>query len=463
MKTVNGSTTADYCYGRFNRLSGYYTTGSCSSPNVSYTYDANGNTATKTGGWTYSYDYENRLTKVTQSGATKQQDSYDGDGNRVKQVAGSTTNTYFYQGLNILYEKNVTGSTTTVTKRFYAGGLQVAKMVGSTTVYYLHQDALGNTRLETTSTVTIKFKSDYVPYGTAYQPTGSEVFRYTGKPYDAATGLYYMGARYYDPATGRFITQDSYPGSMSDPSSMNLYAYARDNPMRYTDPNGHSYIAENGWYFSPSTVAALFASGQAPPSLSAVVPPGMYVPTPSTTGTTTTRAQIDSQGVTTTRPPKPPPEDFDTWIVTSGFFQDPTHLQQLAAVVIDIGATSLQAFALELLRNPLLHSVAGLLFEGGHLTADAVNLVQDLYSQDYGRALSVGLKLASAAVKGLSFWDKFGASVAVGLNWGADILTEGDAAAVSDTLSVGALTYDAAPLVFEMGYAYGQYFGSFYS
>ena len=238
MKTVNGSTTADYCYGRFNRLSGYYTTGSCSSPNVSYTYDANGNTATKTGGWTYSYDYENRLTKVTQSGATKQQDSYDGDGNRVKQVAGSTTNTYFYQGLNILYEKNVTGSTTTVTKHFYAGGVQVAKMVGSS-VYYLHQDALGNTRLETTSTVAIKFKSDYVPYGTAYQPTGSEVFRYTGKPYDAATGLYYMGARYYDPATGRFITQDSYPGSMSDPSSMNLYAYARDNPMRYTDPSGH--------------------------------------------------------------------------------------------------------------------------------------------------------------------------------------------------------------------------------
>ena len=86
-----------------------------------------------------------------------------------------------YQGLIVLYDKNVTWSTTTVTKHFYAGGVQVAKMVG-TAVYYLHQEALGNTRLETTSTVTIKFKSDYVPYGTAYQPTGSEVFRYTGRP-----------------------------------------------------------------------------------------------------------------------------------------------------------------------------------------------------------------------------------------------------------------------------------------
>ena len=69
--------------------------------------------------------------------------------NRVKQVAGSSAFTHSYQGLNILYEKNVTGSTTTVTKHFYADGLQVAKMVGST-VYYLHEDALGSVRLVAT-------------------------------------------------------------------------------------------------------------------------------------------------------------------------------------------------------------------------------------------------------------------------------------------------------------------------
>jgi hypothetical protein len=49
--------------------------------------------------------------------------------------------------VNILYKKRATGSTTNVTKHFYAGGLQVAKMVG-TGVYYLHEDALGSTRLE---------------------------------------------------------------------------------------------------------------------------------------------------------------------------------------------------------------------------------------------------------------------------------------------------------------------------
>ena len=95
---VNGTTTTKYCYGSFNRLSGYYTTGSCSSPNTSYAYDANGNTVTKSGGWTYSYDYENRLTKVSHNGVTVQTNTYDGDGNKVQQVAGSTTSVYATRG-----------------------------------------------------------------------------------------------------------------------------------------------------------------------------------------------------------------------------------------------------------------------------------------------------------------------------------------------------------------------------
>jgi RHS repeat-associated protein len=245
---VQGSTTTVYCYATFNGLSSY-STSTCSSPTVSYTYDANGNTITKTGGWTYSYDYENRLTKAVQSGTTLQQNYYDGDGNRVKQVAGSSTYTYSYQGLNILYDKNVTGSTTTVTKHFYSGGLQIAKMVGTTT-YYLHQDALGSTRLVATSTVTIKFSSYYVPYGNNYAISGKEVFMYTGKPYDSATGMYYEGARYYDPMTGRFTIQDSISGTQEDPMSLNRYIYARDNPMKIVDLAGHEWWNPITWVSS---------------------------------------------------------------------------------------------------------------------------------------------------------------------------------------------------------------------
>ena len=239
IREVQGSTTTVYCYGSYNRLSSY-TTSTCSSPTVSYTYDADGDLIAKTGGWTYSYNYANDLTRVTQSGTVIQRNSYDGDGNRVQQTASSSTFTYSYEGLNMLYEKNVTGSTTTITKHFYADGLQVAKMVGSG-VYYLHEDALGSVRLETTTTVTVKFSSNYVPYGSNYAMTGKEVFMYTGKPYDSATGLYCEGARYYDPTIGRFITEDSISGTAGDPMSLNRYMYARDNPETIVDLAGHEW------------------------------------------------------------------------------------------------------------------------------------------------------------------------------------------------------------------------------
>jgi RHS repeat-associated protein len=308
IRMVQGSTTTVYCYGSFNRLTGYYTTTSCNSPAVSYTYDSNGNVVAKTGGWAYSYDYENRLTKVVQSGTTKQQNYYDGDGNRVKQVVGSSTFTYSFQGLNILYEKNVTGSTTTITKHFYAGSAQVAKMVG-TTVYYLHEDALGSTRLVATASVTVTFSSNYVPYGQNYGVTGREVFMYTGKPLDSATGLYYYGARYYDDSIGRFITQDSYGGRMTDPQSLDRYVYARDNPERYTDLDGHyagrmftdaddpgfmatlaATTAPSGQttYLAPTTTSTTYVGGSTvTTSTTTFVEPDGSVVTYTATGTTT--------------------------------------------------------------------------------------------------------------------------------------------------------------------------------
>jgi RHS repeat-associated protein len=104
---------------------------------------------------------------------------------------------------------------------------------------YLHEDALGSTRLVVTSTLTVTFSSNYVPYGPNYAISGKEVFMYTGKPYDTVTGLYYFAARYYDPSLGRFITEDSYNGTKTDPLSMNRYSYAVENPMKYVDPSGH--------------------------------------------------------------------------------------------------------------------------------------------------------------------------------------------------------------------------------
>jgi RHS repeat-associated protein len=68
-------------------------------------------------------------------------------------------------------------------------------------------------------------------------------FQYTGKPKDPATGLYYFGAHWYNPGTGRFVSEDSVTGAQVDPVSLNRYIYARDNPEAITDWNGHSWFS----------------------------------------------------------------------------------------------------------------------------------------------------------------------------------------------------------------------------
>ncbi|WP_083878393.1 RHS repeat-associated core domain-containing protein [Acetivibrio cellulolyticus] len=73
-------------------------------------------------------------------------------------------------------------------------------------------------------------------------------FRYCGEYYDKETGTIYLRARYYNPATGRFITEDSYWGEDIDPLSLNLYTYTENNPICYLDPSGHiptTYEAAN--------------------------------------------------------------------------------------------------------------------------------------------------------------------------------------------------------------------------
>ena len=64
---------------------------------------------------------------------------------------------------------------------------------------------------------------------------------FTGKERDAETGLDYFGARYMSSAQGRFTSPDPFtvtPGRVIDPQQLNLYAYARNNPLKYVDPTG---------------------------------------------------------------------------------------------------------------------------------------------------------------------------------------------------------------------------------
>ncbi|WP_207655526.1 RHS repeat-associated core domain-containing protein, partial [Desulfocucumis palustris] len=65
-------------------------------------------------------------------------------------------------------------------------------------------------------------------------------FTFTGAPYFSGPGLYQMGARYYNPEIGRFITNGTYRGNIYEPWTQNLYTYCNNNPINYVDPTGHA-------------------------------------------------------------------------------------------------------------------------------------------------------------------------------------------------------------------------------
>ncbi len=65
--------------------------------------------------------------------------------------------------------------------------------------------------------------------------------RFTGQYHEEALGLYFYGARWYDPLLGRFTQADTIIPDPSAPQAFNRYAYTLNNPLRYVDPSGHRY------------------------------------------------------------------------------------------------------------------------------------------------------------------------------------------------------------------------------
>jgi RHS repeat-associated protein len=213
------------------------------SDGTSFTYDDNGNRTQKTKGtdtWAYTYDYADRLTEVEKNSATIGEYVYDGDGKRLQVTENSVTTTYIHSGQNVLYEETSAGSAC------YIHGL-TGRLAKRTTVsqetntFFYHTDHLSSTRLVTDDSKDIVSAGTYHPFGGLAVEEGSENYLYNGKEKDA-TGLFYYGARYYDPDLGRFITRDSNRGWISIPSTLNRYSYCGNNPLKYIDPDGHDYF-----------------------------------------------------------------------------------------------------------------------------------------------------------------------------------------------------------------------------
>ena len=210
-------------------------------------YDAAGNQK-QIGGYAFVSDAENRLVSSTQLGVPTTF-GYDGMGKRVtKQVTkptGSTTTTFVYDAMGRLAADYGSPQMPCVT-------------------CYLSADHLGSTRALTDSTGTVVERHDYLPFGeeiysgVGARTTGLKYFAYndapdalaqkfTSKERDAETGLDYFGARYFSAAQGRFTSPDKpfMDQKISQPQSWNLYAYARNNPLRFTDPTGMAVYGDD--------------------------------------------------------------------------------------------------------------------------------------------------------------------------------------------------------------------------
>jgi RHS repeat-associated protein len=165
---------------------------------------------------------------------------YDGDGKRIaktewiEDLQEYHTKIYVYSGLQVLYEKNIT--TGKEAAFIYGPTERIAKKVNGLTDYY-HTDHLGSTRLITNENGNPVSEISYEPFGKAVITGDKESYLYTGKEKDS-TGLYYFGARYYDPEIGRWITRDPMKGKIDSPQTLNRYMYCMNNPINFFDPMG---------------------------------------------------------------------------------------------------------------------------------------------------------------------------------------------------------------------------------
>jgi len=163
------------------------------STTTAYSYDRNGGLLTKNvtaGGtihWFYKWDVPGHLTKVSNDNGVQGIYSYDADGRLIGSKEGSTISFYAYLGTETLYQLIGSSSTDFV----FAGGTKIAKVAGSTVSYY-HADSEGNTRLVSSASGSILFTDNYLPFGQDNgTPTGSETYKFIGKPWSTAIGLYY--------------------------------------------------------------------------------------------------------------------------------------------------------------------------------------------------------------------------------------------------------------------------------
>jgi RHS repeat-associated protein len=216
----------------------------------SYTYDANGNMTTRSDGRTLTWDYENRLIAILESASTSTF-SYNPEDLRLKKQITDTEGTFTVYYFFANYEEEYTdGALTNTIKYYYANGQRIAERSTENGLRFHHQDHLGSSMVIALADQSVNACLHYRPYGwVAYQDGTRDVrYKFTGKELDNS-GLYYYGARYYDPVLGRFISPDPYL------DGLNRYTYCGNNPIIYVDPSGNLFIIDDIFFAAVGAVS----------------------------------------------------------------------------------------------------------------------------------------------------------------------------------------------------------------
>jgi RHS repeat-associated protein len=231
--SIPTSTTNYTYYNNTNRLQ--------SAGSLSFGYDNNGNTISRTGR-TYGYDVKNNLTAV--SGDFSASYTYDGLGNRRTATRYDVTRKYVLDLLgdmsNVLMETDASGNA--VCYYIYGATGLVSRIDANNNTRYYVYDYRGSTvaMTDATTSANITHKYQYDDFGKLLQSEEADTnpFCYVGgygvmHEDDALT---FMRARYYDPEVGRFLSEDPIWNT-------NLYPYTENNPIVYVDPKGDIQIS----------------------------------------------------------------------------------------------------------------------------------------------------------------------------------------------------------------------------
>ncbi|MFD7315155.1 polymorphic toxin-type HINT domain-containing protein [Streptomyces sp. NPDC059883] len=228
---------------RPHALTSVTSTGPTVTSQDNYTYDETGNTATRTVSGdtqTLTWDAEGQLAKVTEpdgSGSKTTTYLYDADGNRL--IARTPTETTLYLGHTEITVPKGT-STPKATRYVDLGSGNQAVQDNNGAISFTLADHQGTGQLAITSDSQKLTQRRTLPFGS---PRGTEpatwpgTKSFVGGTNDTATGLTHLGAREYDPGTGRFISVDPLMDT-TNPQQLNGYSYADNSPVTMSDPSG---------------------------------------------------------------------------------------------------------------------------------------------------------------------------------------------------------------------------------